>query len=72
MLRILTKSMYKRCYWTSDVPKVVVNKYELTTDLASILYNQNQLLDLIERQNIEQLKQLKRINEQLSVLLNKQ
>lgn len=71
MFRLFTKNIIKRNYRTEDVSKMIVSKYELSDDLASVLNTQNRLLDLIERQNIEQLKCLKTINEQLQMLSTK-
>lgn len=75
MLRAFTRNMSKRCYWTNDMPQDVsktITRYESPSNLVTVLYNQNELLHLLERQNVEQLKHLKLINEQLSLLISKQ
>ena len=70
MIRIFNKNMVRRNYWTKDLPSIVVNNYEYSNNLTIILNHQSRLLELIEKQNNEQLKYLKNINESLIVSLN--
>ncbi len=70
MIRIFNKNMIKRNYWTKDLPSIVVNNYEYSNNLTIILNHQTRLLELIEKQNNEQLRYLKKINESLITSLN--